>query len=165
METRFFSPNLAKLGVAIKLAEKTRASILDRRKKGSLSARDFNLYRDLAFLTLFDEVREPFIDKIERAHAEDEEREDHGSLYHSFAERFAWFFPEKENLQPADFSASHLFAVFFQVRRAFFHIFDSIMGNSSTMEALRARVWESVFTHDMLRYQRSLYGRLGDVTT
>lgn len=162
---RRFSPNLAKLGIAAKLAEKARVSILNRRKKGSLSARDFNLYRDLAFLALFDEVREPFIDKIERAHAEDEEREDHGSLFRSFAERFAWFFPEKENLQPADFSASHLFAVFFQVRRAFFHIFDSIMGNSSTMEALRARVWESVFTHDMLRYQRSLYGRLGDVTT
>ena len=162
---RLFSPNLAKLGIAAKLAEKTRTSILERRQKGELAARDFNLYRDLVFLALFDEVRDPFIEKIERAHAEEVEREDHGTLYRSFAERFKWFFPAKENLSPPDFSAPHLFAVFFQVRRAFYHIFDSIVGNSSVMEALRARVWESVFTHDMLRYQRSLYGRLGDVTT
>ena len=162
---RMFSPNLAKLGIASKLAEKMRSSILERRGKGKLSARDFTLYRDLIFLTIFDEVREDFVEKINKAHAQDGDKENHDSLYRSFAERFAWFFPEKEHLAPVDFSASHLFAVFFQVRRAFFHVFDSIVGNSPALEALRARVWESIFTHDMLRYQRSLYGRMGDITT
>ncbi|MFP6900765.1 MAG: sigma 54-interacting transcriptional regulator [Opitutales bacterium] len=162
---RMFSPNLAKLGIASKLAEKMRLSILERREKGKLSARDFTLYRDLVFLTIFDEVRGAFVEKIDQAHIRDGDHENHGSLYRSFAERFAWFFPEKERLAPADFSAAHLFAVFFQVRRAFFHVFDSIVGNSPALEALRARVWESIFTHDMLRYQRSLYGRMGDITT
>jgi DNA-binding NtrC family response regulator len=30
---------------------------------------------------------------------------------------------------------------------------------------LRAQVWQSIFTHDLRRYQRGLYQRLGDVTT
>ena len=30
---------------------------------------------------------------------------------------------------------------------------------------LRAAVWQSIFTHDMRRYRRALYGRMGDVTT
>ncbi|MBO93358.1 MAG: hypothetical protein CMI32_00460 [Opitutales bacterium] len=162
---RLFSPNLAKLGIAAQFAEKARSSILAQRGKGKLSARDFALYRDLAFLALFDEVREPFIGKIEQAHAVEADQKDHGSLFGDFAERFAWFFPANENLVPPDYSATHLFAVFFQVRRAFFHVFDAIVGTSSALEALRARVWESIFTHDMLRYQRSLYGRMGDVTT
>jgi len=162
---RLFSPNLARLGIAAKLAEKARSSILERRGKGKLPARDFTMYRNLAFLTIFDEAREAFVGKIEEAHAKEADQGDYGPVFHSFAERFEWFFPEKENLVPSDYSAAHLFAVFFQVRRAFFHVFDAIVGTSPALEALRARVWESIFTHDMLRYQRSLYGRMGDVTT
>ena len=162
---RLFSPNLVKLGAAGKLADKAREAILQRKSKGKLPARDFTLYRDLAFLALFDEVRDYFIEKIELAHERETDRENHGPFFRAFAERFSWFFPEKENLTPAGFSAPHLFALFFQVRRAFFHIFNAIVGNSHALETLRARVWESIFTHDMLRYLRSLCGRLGDVTT
>ena len=162
---RLFSPNLVKLGAAGKLAGKARETILQRKGKGKLSAKDFALYRDLAFLALFDEVRDYFIEKIELAHERETESAHHGVFFRTFAERFSWFFPEQENLTPAGFSPPHLFAIFFQVRRAFFHVFDAIVGNSPALEALRARVWESIFTHDMLRYLRSLCGRLGDVTT
>ena len=162
---RLFSPNLVKLGAAGKLADKARETILQRKGKGKLQAKEFALYRDLAFLALFDEVRDYFIEKIELAHERETESENHGVFFRAFAEHFSWFFPEKENLTPAGFSASHLFALFFQVRRAFFHIFNAIVGNSPALEALRARVWESIFTHDMLRYLRSLCGRLGDITT
>jgi DNA-binding NtrC family response regulator len=162
---RLFSPNLVKLGAAGKLADKARETILQRKGKGKLPAKDFTLYRDLAFLALFDEVRDYFIKKIELAHESETESENHAAFFRAFAERFSWFFPEKENLTPAGFSAPHLFALFFQVRRAFFHIFNAIVGNSPALEALRARVWESIFTHDMLRYLRSLCGRLGDITT
>lgn len=162
---RMFSPNLVKLGIAGDFADRARPWILEQSKGGTLRARDFNLYRDLAFLALFDEIRQPFITKIEQVHASESDQKSHDDLYHSFAERFAWFFPAKQRLVPNDFSANHLFAVFFQVRRAFFHVFDSIVGNSPALESLRSRVWESIFTHDMLRYQRSLYGRMGDVTT
>lgn len=59
--------------------------------------------------------------------------------------------------------AAHLFACFFQVRRAFHHIFRNIIGRSASAAKLRAAVWQSIFTHDMRRFRRSVYARLGDV--
>ncbi len=58
-----------------------------------------------------------------------------------------------------------LFAFFFQVRRAFVHIHRSLVGASRPMARLRAAIWQSVFTHDMRRYRRSLYARMGEITT
>ena len=53
----------------------------------------------------------------------------------------------------------------FQIRRAFFHTFLSIQGKSRVIQELRARVWDSVFTHDMRRYLRGLYKRMADIYT
>ncbi|HEV7763420.1 MAG TPA: sigma 54-interacting transcriptional regulator [Thermoanaerobaculia bacterium] len=61
--------------------------------------------------------------------------------------------------------AAHLFACFFQVRRAFHHIFRNIIGRSLPAARLRATVWQSIFTHDMRRFRRSVYARMGDVPT
>ncbi len=58
-----------------------------------------------------------------------------------------------------------LFAGFFQVRRAFHHIFSDIIGGSMPAARLRAAVWESIFTYDMRRYRRALIDRMGDMTT
>jgi transcriptional regulator with GAF, ATPase, and Fis domain len=62
-------------------------------------------------------------------------------------------------------SLEHLFATMFQIRRAFEHIFETIVGRSEPAQALRAAVWQSVFTHDMRRYERSLYRRMHDTNT
>jgi DNA-binding NtrC family response regulator len=62
-------------------------------------------------------------------------------------------------------SAPHLFACFFQVRRAFLHIFTSIVGRSLPSAGLRAAVWQSIFTHDLRRYRRVMYSRMADVAT
>ena len=59
----------------------------------------------------------------------------------------------------------HLFAAFFQIRRAFHYIFRNIVGSSPPIVRLRAAVWQSIFTRDMRRYRRSLYRRMGDVAT
>ncbi|MFT3830694.1 MAG: sigma 54-interacting transcriptional regulator [Opitutaceae bacterium] len=58
-----------------------------------------------------------------------------------------------------------LFAFFFQVRRAFVHIHRSLVGASRPMARLRAAVWQSIFTHDMRRYRRCLFSRMGEITT
>ncbi|MGH7306124.1 MAG: sigma 54-interacting transcriptional regulator, partial [Candidatus Rokuibacteriota bacterium] len=65
----------------------------------------------------------------------------------------------------ADRDVPHLFATFFQIRRAFHYIFHNIIGNSAPIVRLRATVWQSIFTRDMRRYRRSLYQRMGDVAT
>jgi transcriptional regulator with AAA-type ATPase domain len=59
----------------------------------------------------------------------------------------------------------HLFACAFQIRRAFHHIFRSLAGGSAPMARLRAAIWQSIFTHDLPRYRRTLYARIGDFAT
>jgi hypothetical protein len=59
----------------------------------------------------------------------------------------------------------HLFAIFYQIRRAFFEIFNNIIGVSAPIVALRAAVWQSIFGNDLPRYRRVLYERTNDVTT
>jgi transcriptional regulator with AAA-type ATPase domain len=63
-------------------------------------------------------------------------------------------------LEPA-----HVFACFRQIQRAFHHIYDNIIGNSMPAARLRASVWQSVFTHDMRRYRRVMYRKMGDFPT
>jgi transcriptional regulator with AAA-type ATPase domain len=66
---------------------------------------------------------------------------------------------------PALDDLPHIFACFFQIRRAFQHIFFGLVGGSLPAARLRAAAWQSIFTHDMRRYRRSLFARMGDVTT
>jgi DNA-binding NtrC family response regulator len=66
---------------------------------------------------------------------------------------------------PSDYDPAHIFAGFFQVRRAFHHIFDFIVGQSIPTARLRAAVWQSIFTHDLRRYRRSLYSRMNEIAT
>jgi transcriptional regulator with AAA-type ATPase domain len=66
----------------------------------------------------------------------------------------------ESRLEPA-----HVFACFRQIQRAFHHIYDNIIGNSMPAARLRASIWQSIFTHDMRRYRRVLYRRMGDFPT
>jgi transcriptional regulator with AAA-type ATPase domain len=68
--------------------------------------------------------------------------------------------PFQSALKPA-----HLFACFRQIQHAFHHIYDNIIGNSMPAARLRASIWQSIFTHDMRRYRRVLYRRMGDFPT
>ena len=66
---------------------------------------------------------------------------------------------------PGKKEASYTFAGFFQIHRAFYHIFEHIIGSSLSAARLRAAVWQSIFTHDMQRYRRFFYDRMGDFAT
>jgi DNA-binding NtrC family response regulator len=59
----------------------------------------------------------------------------------------------------------HLFACLFQVRRAFHHIHQSLVGGSPATARLRAAIWESVFTRDLELYRRVFWARMHDFTT
>ena len=81
-------------------------------------------------------------------------------VYKKFLVDWEFFFhiPGKEfetKWQPA-----HVFACYWQIQRAFHHIFDSVIGNSLPAAGLRASIWESIFTHDMHRYRRSLFAKM-----
>jgi transcriptional regulator with AAA-type ATPase domain len=59
----------------------------------------------------------------------------------------------------------HLFAFFFQFNRAFVHIYEFFVGGSLAAAHLRGRIWQSIFTHDVGRYRRTLYERMADIAT
>lgn len=62
-------------------------------------------------------------------------------------------------------AAAHLFACLFQVHRAFFNIFNHLLGSSLSIARLRQQVWESVFTCCIYRYHNSMFERMRDVAT
>jgi transcriptional regulator with PAS, ATPase and Fis domain len=65
----------------------------------------------------------------------------------------------------AETDALHYFACFFQLRRAFRFILDSLVGRSASMQQLRFALWNNVFTNDMRAFDRVLWGRMEDFST
>ncbi len=86
-------------------------------------------------------------------------------FYRDFAADCHFFFdvPGKsfDTLQ----QTAHVFACFRQIQRAFGFIFDNIIGSSIPAARLRASIWESIFTHDMRRYRRTMYAKMREFPT
>ncbi len=61
--------------------------------------------------------------------------------------------------------AVRIFGFFFQLRRAFYFIQGSLIGECDSMRQLREALWNSVFTHDMRVYETGLWGRMEDFST
>lgn len=55
--------------------------------------------------------------------------------------------------------------VFFQFRRAFYFIDNSLRGESTSMRRLRERLWNAIFTCDTRLYVEKLWNRLEDFST
>lgn len=68
-------------------------------------------------------------------------------------------------LSPFLTQPAHMFAVFFQLRRAFDLIVQLVQGNSRPINRLRAEIWHSIFPHELQLYGSLLYDRMQDVTT
>ncbi|MDX2187565.1 MAG: sigma 54-interacting transcriptional regulator [Opitutaceae bacterium] len=84
-----------------------------------------------------------------------------------FRASFGVFDADVSNAQLAELGGAvgHAFACAFQIRRAFHNIFQSFVGRSAPMARLRASLWQSLFTHDLGRYRRVLFSRMGDYAT
>ncbi|MCH8209835.1 MAG: sigma 54-interacting transcriptional regulator [Planctomycetes bacterium] len=154
--------NLAKLVERIEpLAEKLR----DRLAGGAKASRDdLVLYGDLVLYMLYQRDRMALQQTIAEAL---EGRRSTGQIryWKQFKRDFDRYLRIPRVTMPVEHDPAHIFAVFFQIRRAFYQIFTAIIGGSMPTARLRASVWQSIFTHDMRRYIRVLYKRMADYTT
>lgn len=62
-------------------------------------------------------------------------------------------------------SAVRYFAMFFQLRRAFYFILGSLAGECESMRRFREALWNNVFTHNMRDYEAALWSRMEDFST
>jgi transcriptional regulator with PAS, ATPase and Fis domain len=86
-------------------------------------------------------------------------------FYEEFLADWRHFFQIEGVTLPTRHDPRHTFACFRQIQRAFEQIFRDIIGNSMPAARLRASVWQSIFTHDMRRYRRTLFERMSDFAT
>jgi hypothetical protein len=135
--------------------EQARAGYL--RGAGSRVEREF--YADGVFFLVYHQLDEALDQLIAQAHREGVGRR-RVTVYSAYLEAYTNWLGEERPIEPA-----HLFACFYQIRRAFHHIFRFFIGRSLAATQLRARIWQSIFTHDLGRYQRALTGRMAQIPT
>lgn len=152
------NPNIGRLGViAEAMASKIRGRLM---VAGKPDAGEQALYRDVVVYVLYHRY-EPGLDEAIVKPAPGRRV----GCYRKFRTDVEHFFAVPGIDRSMLVDPDHLFACLFQIRRAFSQIFNDIVGGSMPTARLRAAVWQSIFTHDMRRYQRSLYRRMQDVTT
>ncbi|MBL4576513.1 MAG: sigma-54-dependent Fis family transcriptional regulator [Opitutaceae bacterium] len=125
---------------------------------------DYSLYEHLIYFLIYHDISQTldrFILKcIENPNTNTEWKEfTELKAYYNF-----YLKPEGKNF-PTLYSPSELSAFLFQIRRAFFNTQTTLAGSSPSIRQLRARIWDSIFTHNMRRYLRSLYHRMNDIYT
>lgn len=130
----------------------------------SATERELEVYENLALFQLYARYMSNLLD-IPVVRLRNRPEDDILDSYDAYADEYRHYLELPERKLPSNLDQDIIFAGLFQVERAFFHIFNRIVGGSLAAAQLRAAIWQSIFTHDMRRYLRSLYRYMGDVTT
>jgi len=146
---------------ATQVVEAARQRLVDGYKA---SASESDLYGELVLFCAYHAFNERFEQAIEKAMS------GRGKLNVTFYKAFAAMSARlievpgvRHSREMKDYA--HCFAVCFQLRRAFHHIFRHLIGASKPMIALRADVWQSIFTCDQRRYYWTYFKHMVDITT
>ncbi|MGH9335869.1 MAG: sigma 54-interacting transcriptional regulator, partial [Vicinamibacteria bacterium] len=141
------NPNVVKLaGRAEAMARKMRGNAVPGRRA---SPEETRLYEELAFYVLYYRFEEDFGRAMSDPSA---------PFYETFCRA-------ARELLSLPTELPHWFSFLFQIRRASHYIFEFIVGSSLPAARLRASIWQSIFTHDIRRYRRALFEKMGDVST
>ncbi len=134
------------------LAEQLRIRLLASKQ---VREAELILYEDAIIHLLYNRYYPKFVDSSSGKNA---------NFYREFLADWKHFYPEQTTL-PSHHEPVHTFACYRQIQRAFEQIFHAIIGGSLPAARLRAAVWQSIFTHDMRRYRRTLFARMSDFAT
>lgn len=147
-------------------SERLGAAVRSRLEAGTkASIGELELYESLTMFLLFHRHLRSLQVAVERMAIDNEGQRERLSFYKEFLQDWSRLLDLPGVHIPNRLEPDHLFACFFQLRRAFHHIFTNIIGLSEPAVRLRASVWQSIFTHDMKRYRRALFSRMSDVTS
>lgn len=120
-------------------------------KKAKVKKGDQDLYQDAVVFHLYHEVHEELESIINGSHSNVRQ------CFKDYSKKYDYFFDRDFILRGDEHEKAHLFSCFYQAKRAFYYIFNCIAGSSRKSWELRASIWQSLFTHDLKRYRRSLY--------
>jgi hypothetical protein len=143
------------------LADKMRTRVMSGTTSSELELRT---YQDLVLYLLYNRHM-AYLDALAASHTIGASLDQKPTAWKAFQKDFEWYLGLPGVSVPPHVEPGHCFAVFFQIQRAFKHIFECIIGRSMPIAHLRAAVWESIFTHDMNRYSRAVYKSMGDIPT
>jgi len=137
------------------------ATLRDRLTAGiRASAAELSLYEDAAIHLLYHRCYAKFLQTNFGS-----DTAGRWGFYREFASDWRHFFQLDGVRFPSGHDPVHAFACFRQIQRAFEQIFRDVIGGSMPAARLRAAIWQSIFTHDMRRYRRTLYARMSDFAT
>jgi DNA-binding NtrC family response regulator len=144
---------------ARELTDHTRQRLVDG---AAASEAELLLYEDLALFLCYSSIRAG-LDALLTSSSEKRSAPSAKPLWKQFLAEFSHFFGISGWSFPSRHEPARVFAGLFQIRRAFYHTFNFIVGASQPVTRLRGAIWESIFTHDLRRYiRRSLYDYLAD---
>lgn len=153
-------PNLVRIiERARKLAEPLRARLLH---PIAADVDELELYDGLVVYILFYELLDDWGYRATRRSGDDAAT---AQAWQRFSSQFQYWLELPGRSLPSAHDQVALFELFHQIYRAFFNIFECVLGRSTPAAMLRARIWQSIFTHDLRRYRRGLYRSLDQVTT
>ncbi len=156
------NPNVERIAeLGERLAPELRARLI---RGADASAEELRDYQGLVFYLLYYRYLDVFHDLVEKG-KEGRSTTRRVAAYARYREDAEHFLVLPGVRLPLEVDSAHLFAWGYQVRRGFEGTFRGIHGGSMPAARLRAAVWQSIFTHDMNRYGRSLHRSMGDVTT
>lgn len=84
------------------------------------------------------------------------------AVWRKFIQHWRRYFPP-DSPQPEGFDQKTLFALFYQIRRAFHWIFIYVIGSSEDAIRMKERIWESIFSFDLKRYVRGFHQEMNDI--
>ena len=142
------------------LAEDLRA----RLEESTATGAELALYEDAVLHMLFLRYHPRFFEAAFETQA-DKANPARWRFYNQFLADWRRFFQIDGVRFPSGHDPRHMFACFRQIQRAFELVFRDIIGSSLAAARLRGAIWQSIFTHDMRRYRRTLYARMGEFAT
>jgi transcriptional regulator with AAA-type ATPase domain len=157
------NPNVPRLN---ERAEALSAELRERLARGARATPEqLAGYRGLVFYVLFERFRSDFFGWMTGEGGDADAGPAVAAVYGRYRRDFEHLTRVRGANLVEETSAPHMFALGYQIRRAFHHTYRGIYGGSLQAARLRAAVWESIFTRDAGRYRRGLYTRMADIPT